>query len=546
MLKSLSVSSESSFDDVDSVSSDELLGSQSRRWLAELMTGDLPSESGELRTVDRDGLFVDYQFPVGELELQSGVRWKRPKVEIMTVFLSHSFLNVSISRSSSDLNGFSSDDCWFLAAIASLSVHRSLLNKVVPPGQSFQEGYNGSFTFKFWQYGVWEEVRIDDLLPTRDNQLIYLTSPDMFEFWSPLLEKAYAKLKGGYRALDMGFPHEAMVDMTGGVTEVLNIASLPRGLTSILRHVLSKGALINCANCQGSLAKMNDLGIMYRHAYSVTAVEEVKTAHGTEELVRILNPWGNTEWLGPWSDENGCIPEWSSVSPEEQKRLQRVIAEDGEFWMSIADFRQQFEMMEVCHLSENFCDSRSGVEPWYSIMLHGNWVPGFCLNLLEADDDDTTSQKTCSFVLALMQKHQRRRGTNMAIALHVYPATPPVLFCPNYSTRREVVLRGSLPLGRYIIIPFTAKPDQQGSFLLRVLTEEGNTTQGFARLNWEEFQSLWDKIKRWTVGSHIDYNRVIKSSVWIRKRMEEQQRCVGRLMVRSPPTCRPTFTAVPI
>lgn len=84
MLKSLSVSSESSFDDVDSVSSDELLGSQSRRWLAELMTGDLPSESGELRTVDRDGLFVDYQFPVGELELQSGVRWKRPKVEIMT------------------------------------------------------------------------------------------------------------------------------------------------------------------------------------------------------------------------------------------------------------------------------------------------------------------------------------------------------------------------------------------------------------------------------------------------------------------------------
>lgn len=56
-------------------------------------------------------------------------------------------------------------------------------------------------------------------------------------------------------------------------------------------------------------------------------------------------------------------------------------------------------------------------------------------------------------------------------------ATPPVLFCPNYSTRREVVLRGSLPLGRYIIIPFTAKPDQQGSFLLRVLTEEGNTAK---------------------------------------------------------------------
>lgn len=42
-------------------------------------------------------------------------------------------------------------------------------------------------------YGQWEEVRIDDLLPTLENRLIYLSSPDKCEFWSPLLEKAYAK-----------------------------------------------------------------------------------------------------------------------------------------------------------------------------------------------------------------------------------------------------------------------------------------------------------------------------------------------------------------
>jgi len=46
---------------------------------------------------------------------------------------------------------------------------------------------------KFWQYGQWEEVRIDDLLPTQGNNLIYLSSPERNEFWSSLLEKAYAK-----------------------------------------------------------------------------------------------------------------------------------------------------------------------------------------------------------------------------------------------------------------------------------------------------------------------------------------------------------------
>lgn len=66
------------------------------------------------------------------------------------------------------------------------------------------------------------------------------------------LEHVDCRLKGGYRALNMGFPHEAMVDMTGGVTEVLNIAALPRDLPPLLSHLLSKGALINCANSQVS------------------------------------------------------------------------------------------------------------------------------------------------------------------------------------------------------------------------------------------------------------------------------------------------------
>lgn len=50
-----------------------LLGSGSRRSLSELLAGERRPEPG-------DQLFLDRNFPVGELELQSGVRWRRPRV----------------------------------------------------------------------------------------------------------------------------------------------------------------------------------------------------------------------------------------------------------------------------------------------------------------------------------------------------------------------------------------------------------------------------------------------------------------------------------
>ena len=102
----------------------------------------------------------------------------------------------------------------------------------------------------FIRFGEWEEVVIDDRLPTRRGQLIYLRSVEKNEFWGALLEKAYAKLNGSYRALEGGLTIEAAVDFTGGIPELIELQQSkmsPERLFYLMSRACEAHAFMGCA-----------------------------------------------------------------------------------------------------------------------------------------------------------------------------------------------------------------------------------------------------------------------------------------------------------
>lgn len=416
-------------------------------------------------------------------------------------------------------------DCWLVAAVANLTLNNNLFSLVVPPDQNFERGsYCGLFKFRFWQFGKWVEVVVDDKLPTRDGKLLFMHSSDPNEFWSPLFEKAYAKLHGSYDALRGGTTCEAMVDLTGGLTEFFDTqtADSPPNLYAIIKKAFERGSLIGCSiEAEDETQRENELanGLIKGHAYSITYVLDLQVSGQNLPMLRLRNPWsGTSEWKGPWSDQSR---EWSMINDYEKQKIGLTFEADGEFWISFHDFKKNFTRVELCNLTPDEMSSND-IKHWHAQMFEGSWIrgqtaggcrnnlntfalnPQFVITLVDPDEED--DEENCTVIVALMQKNRRSAkkyqmgSSELTIGFAIYalkdgiyqrdpvgsssPAYGQQLLntdffkyncsiarSPTYINLREITARFRLPPGTYAIIPSTFDKGEEGEFILRVWTE---------------------------------------------------------------------------
>lgn len=251
------------------------------------------------------------------------------------------------------------------------------------------------------------------------------------EFWSALLEKAYAKLHGSYSALRGGTTCEAMVDFSGGCSEQFELKRPPQDVFNIMFKGYVRASMMACSvePDRYIFEAKTSSGLVKGHAYSLTKVLKAKVDTGRKTglypLIRIRNPWGNdTEWKGAWSDGSR---EWQYVPDSEKETLGLTFDGDGEFFMSERDFLRQFDTLEICNLSPESLDEEelnSGKVAWHEKRFNGSWIAGKtaggCRNFLDTfatnpqfrvvlTDSDEDDDEFCTCLISLMQKGSRKR-----------------------------------------------------------------------------------------------------------------------------------------
>eukprot|EP00117_Sycon_ciliatum_P006188 scpid39378/ scgid9836/ Calpain-B; Calcium-activated neutral proteinase B; Calpain-B catalytic subunit 1; Calpain-B catalytic subunit 2 len=464
-------------------------------------------------------LFEDPDFPATDKSLffsqkpPANFVWKRPHEICKPLNKTPSLFVDGGSRF--DVSQGMLGDCWLVASISSLALYPRLLHRVVPEDQGFSdsEKYAGLFHFYFWRFGRFQEVVIDDRLPTYNGKLVFMHSEEVNEFWSALFEKAYAKLHGSYEALKGGKAAEAMVDFTGGVTEAYKLSEAPKDLFKIMMKACKRSSMMSCSIAATTKAQMEakmDNGLIQGHAYSLTDVRKIKVkglGNAEVELVRVRNPWGNErEWSGAWSDSSS---EWKMIPESDRKEIGLEFEDDGESWMSFDDFSKHFTDLEICNLSLESLEDDGGQKLSYrESAASGAWKgkscggcrnnDSFCDNpqfFFEVDDpddpDDPNDDDKCSVLVALMQKNRREKKhlgvEDLCIGFSLYKLddTDAKKLDKDYfdyhrslatsgvfTNAREVHARLELEEGRYCVVPCTFNAKEEGEFLLRMYTEK--------------------------------------------------------------------------
>ncbi|KAF6214552.1 hypothetical protein GE061_009295 [Apolygus lucorum] len=280
----------------------------------------------------------------------------------------------------------------------------------------------------------------------------------------------------------------------------------------------------------GSGSERTELGLMRGHSYHMTDIKKAYLGETTlrslfngREKVAMLrfrdsreqekkppgspdsalsegNPFAfSTDVLSRLRSKNS---DWQQIKDSERQRIGLNFRDPREFWMPIEDVVSEFNEVSLCRLvTENVFISTG--KKWRGSSITGKWVDGPRDSSMDRSGGGDSSQETflhnpqylfdinsetevifqlLQFVAEeartpsvrihlLMGFHVIKVEENRETRLHKLWDHTPVVITDDHKRTREMMYRGTMTKGRYILLPTLYKPGDESSYQVRALSQ---------------------------------------------------------------------------
>ncbi|GMH77728.1 hypothetical protein TrST_g7574 [Triparma strigata] len=407
---------------------------------------------------------------------------------------------------------------WFLSALAMVSSNMSYIqNLFVHTGQES----HGRYCVRFFKEGTWVNAVIDDQFAfNKLHQPLFCQGADKNEIWAMMVEKAYAKIHGGYEHISK--PHGdieyALKDLTGGNAVAVDTTKDPKFMEKVaqgkfwigLKAQLKAGVLGASCNqpdvIEGDMPGQEELldreGILKGWGYPVLDFVEINEKR--LKLIKIANPWGVGGFTGDWGNTS---PLWEE-NPDVSRACKKGATGDNAFWMTMNDFVRIFNVHYFCKVVD--------VDEWQSVRREGVFPAkgGGCVNFpswVQSEQILVEVEDETEVVITLTQaddRFQKDRDVGnktdrpaIGIVCHKHNFVDPdhgnvkklmtmrstgIELISAFQPARDVSCTGMLAPGKYVILPQTFDPDSGSKFWVTIQSKERVNVYAGSEIEWDK------------------------------------------------------------
>jgi len=212
-------------------------------------------------------------------------------------------------------------DCYFLATLSSIAfTHPELIKNMFTKG-SLVEGAHPVYTTKWLLNGKPTALAVNNMIPADPNTgLPYFVQEKGGNYWPLVLEKAWAKLFGGYKSIEGGNQNEVIKAMTQAPVDFYNPPKMWDKKDQFWSKLVTATSNKWVIGAGTPNTPPGNIGVMGGHAYAVLGAYFYSERF--PRVLHLFNPHHNDKY-------NGEIP-------NEEKS-------DGSFYVTLDEFITAFD-----------------------------------------------------------------------------------------------------------------------------------------------------------------------------------------------------------